>query len=284
MEKQQLRIAVSGASGFVGKHLTAYLETRGHRIVPLGRADFAESERDRLAERVAACDAVVNLAGAPIDRRWTPAYREELMSSRIDTTRRLVAALGGNGRTRTLLSASAVGWYPSVGCYDEYSTERGRGFLADLCRAWEAEAQRAPVRCAVMRFGVVLAADGGAFPRLARPAKAGLGVVAGGSQSFSWIDIADLVRAVEFLLLRPWLKGVFNFAAPEKSSMREFVRAVAKHYRTRLTLSVPSFAVRLALGEAASFLLQGQCVEPFRLTDAGFRFESPAVADFLRKL
>lgn len=280
-----MKIAISGATGFIGRHLTAYLEQQGHEVTALGRADFTDDERDRLAYLVAECDAVVNLAGAPIDRRWTESYRRELIDSRVEVTRRLVEAVGRSERTKTFVSASAVGCYPTVGCYDEYSPERGQGLLAQLCQQWEAEARKVTVRCVITRFGVVLSDDGGAFPKLARSARFGVAAVpGGGSQPFSWIDLRDLVRAVEFLIGYPELDGVFNLTAPGMGSLKEFVRAVGRHYRTRLTVTVPAFAIKLALGEASSVLLGGQCAVPLRLLGSGFRFEAPTVADFLQRL
>lgn len=280
-----MKIAISGASGFIGTHLTNHLRTGGHEVVALGRADFAEEVRDRLAYLVAECDAVVNLAGAPIDRRWSREYKEELISSRVETTRRLVDAVNRSERTKTFISASAVGCYPSVGCYDEYSEEQGTGFLAELCDRWEAEARRVRVRCAITRFGVVLGADGGAFPALAAPVRHGVAVVpGGGSQSFSWIGITDHMRALEFLLVHGDLDGVFNFTTPESISLREFVRALAKYYRTRLIVTAPAFALRMLRGEAASVVLDGKCAVPLRLLEAGFRFEAPTVEKFLEQL
>lgn len=280
-----MKIAISGASGFVGSHLSEHLRAAGHDIVPLGRADLADGAQERLAGLIAACDAVVNLAGAPIDHRWTTSYKKELFASRIDTTRRLVDAVNLSPRTTTFISTSAVGLYPASGCHDEGSPEHGEGLLADLCTAWEAEAERVDARCVITRFGVVFASDGGAFPKLARPARMGVAVVSGaGKQTFAWIALHDLVRAHEFLLTHPELNGIFNFTAPVQTSLRELVRATAAHYRAHLTVHVPAFAVRLALGEAAAMVLGGQCVEPRRLLSAGFRFEIPDVAEFLRRL
>ena len=280
-----MKIAISGASGFVGGHLSAYLQERGHEVAALARSDFAEDSAERLARIISECDAVVNLAGAPIDRRWSETYKKELLSSRIDVTRRLVAAIGRSERTRVLVSASAVGYYPAAGCHDETEQGRGSDFLARLCQAWETEARKVRVRCAITRFGVVLSPDGGAFPRLARPARWGMAVVpGGGSQPFAWIAIEDLVRAEEFLLMNDHLEGVFNFTAPESISMRELVRAAAKRYRSLLTVHVPGFALRLALGGSARTLLEGQCAVPRRLLEAGFGFETPALSDFIKRL
>lgn len=280
-----MKIAISGASGFIGTHLTHYLQQHCHEVIPLSRRDFAHGAEDQLAWLVAECDGVVNLAGAPVDRRWTKAYREELWTSRVEVTRRLVEAVARSENTCVFLSASAVGCYPSVGCYDELTTERGTGFLARLCEAWEAQARQTNVRCVITRFGVVLGPDGGAFARLVRPAKAGAAIVpGGGSQSFSWIDVADLVRAVEYLLTHRKAAGVYNLVAPERTSMGEFTRAVAKHFRSRITLHVPAFALRMKMGEGASVLLDGPCAIPRRLQEAGFRFESPAAKDFLGRI
>lgn len=280
-----MKIAISGASGFIGTHLTHYLREHGHEVIPLSRRDFAPGAEDQLAWLVAECEGVVNLAGAPIDRRWTEACKKELWTSRVEVTRRLAEAVDRSEKTRVFLSASAVGCYPSVGCYDELSSERGTGFLARLCEAWETQARQVKVRCVITRFGVVLGADGGAFARLARPAKAGAAIVPGsGLQSFSWIDIADLVRAVEYLLTHRKAEGVYNLVAPERGSMREFIRAVAERFRSSVTLHVPAFVLRMKLGEGASALLDGQCVLPRRLQEAGFRFESPAAKDFLRRI
>ncbi|MCC8020349.1 MAG: NAD-dependent epimerase/dehydratase family protein [Rikenellaceae bacterium] len=136
-------VAVSGADGFVGSHLTAYLWAQGVEVLPLGRRHFTDAGKGELLSAVGQADAVVNLAGAPINRRWTEKYKKELYASRIDTTRRLVDAIAASGgRVRVLCSASAVGYYsslPSAGCNTEASPG-GEGYLADLCRAWEDEA------------------------------------------------------------------------------------------------------------------------------------------------
>ena len=282
-----MKVAISGASGFVGTHLSGYLKSCGHEIVPLGRDDFREEARQQLADKVADCRGVINLAGAPIDHRWSEKYKRVLISSRIDVTRRLAEAANLSPATEVFISTSAVGCYPSVGCYDEYSAVRGTGFLAQLCADWEAETRRIKprIRVAITRFGVVLGADGGAFPRMARPARTGMATVLGrGHQPFSWIDVADLVRAEEFLLERHNLEGVFNFAAPQRLTQREFAEAVAAHYKARMTVTVPAFVFRLLYGEAADFLLHGQCAVPARLSEVGFRFRTPDIETFLKSL
>lgn len=172
-----MKIAISGATGFIGTHLTAYLTGLGHRAVPLGRPAFRSQES--LAAALAGCGAVVNLAGAPIDRRWSDAYKKQLYDSRIGTTRKLVAAINEmNPAPKVFVSASAVGYYPDQGCYDEYTAVKGTGFLSDLCESWEREASRVVpgIRLAVARFGVVLAPDEGVFAKMAFPFRKGIAV------------------------------------------------------------------------------------------------------------
>lgn len=282
-----MKIAITGASGFIGSHLSLHLHQAGHEVLPLGRAELAPGAEAALELRVADCDAVVNLAGAPINKRWTTAYKEELVRSRVDVTRRLVAAINHSASVKVLVSTSAVGYYPSVGCYDETAQVRGEGFLARLCEMWEAEARAVNpgVRLVITRFGVVLSTDGGAFPRMALPARLGVaGVAGGGHQPFSWIDLEDLVRAVEMLIEKESLSGVFNLASPQKLTQREFVHAIAVHYGAWFTLCVPAFFFRMVYGQGAEFMLLGQCAVPARLLAAGFRFRSPQVGDFFGRL
>ena len=279
-----MRVAISGASGFVGSHLTAHLKGRGFEIVPLGRESFTDANQSRLVDIIASCDAVVNLAGAPINRRWSNSYKAELIASRVETTRRLVDAINASSRKLVFVSTSAVGCYPSVGCYDEQTEARGTGFLAELCAQWEAEAMRVGplVRCVITRFGVVLSPDGGAFVPLVRPVRAGVAVVFGrGLQPFSWIDITDLVRAEEFVLTHTEISGVLNFTAPQQLTMVEFTKILTAHYHAPFTLHIPAFAVRWTMGVAADFLLKGQCALPRRLQDEAFEFESPTLEVFL---
>lgn len=281
-----MNIAICGATGFVGSRLAEAFSQRGDRVVPIGRALFSERQRDRLEQLVRSCEVVINVAGAPIDRRWTAAYKQTLYASRVNVTRRLVEAINEGGETRLFISASAVGIYPHVGCYDEGAMQQGHGFLSRLCAAWEREARqlRGDVRLAVTRFGVVLSPDGGAFRRLARMGRFKTAAVVGnGWQPLSWIDREDLVRAMMYVVETPSLSGTFNFTAPERLTQKEFMREVARHYGA-LLLPVPGFAVKMFYGEASQFLLQGQCAVPARLTEAGFEFHTPDLATFLGRL
>lgn len=297
-----MKIAISGASGFIGSHLAGYLTAQGHQVVPLGRGYFSgfpapgpgvigdrawDGAMGRLVAALEGCGAVVNLAGAPIDRRWSDTYKEELYASRIGPTRRLVEAIGAlETPPGVLVSASAVGYYPAEGCYKETDARKGTGFLSDLCAAWEQEAQRVPpgVRLVVTRFGVVFSPGGGAFPRLARPFRMGIAARLGdGSQNVSWIALEDLVRAIGFVLEDAAVRGTVNMVAPQHLTNAELTGALARHYRVSLRVGVPGWIVRAIYGEAAQVLLSGQCAVPEKLTAAGFTFDAENIERFLER-
>lgn len=200
-----MNIAMTGATGYIGKHLSNYLtEKGGHRIIPLGRSMFREGMSGHLIQTLTHCDVIINLAGAPINKRWTPEYKQELFNSRIVVTHRIIRALNAvKTKPKLMISASAVGYYPPEVEADEYTRTRGDGFLSDLCYAWEKEAKHCPqpTRLVITRFGVVLSPDGGAMQQMLRPLQATkvATAIGPGTQSFPWIAMHDLCRAMEFL-------------------------------------------------------------------------------------
>lgn len=290
----RLRIAVSGTGGLVGSALAAFLAAGGHEVVPIvrggrgggiawdGRAGFA-------ADALRACDAVVHLAGAGIaDARWSDARRRELRDSRIVATAALARILGDDpGRVRTLVAASATGFYGDRGEaeLDERSAA-GDGFLAGLCRDWEAAADpcRARVRVVNLRIGVVLTAAGGALARLLPAARLGLaGPLGHGRQWWPWIARDDLVHAVLHALATPSLAGPVNTVAPEPARQIGLARAVAAALRRpALGPPAPPAALRLALGGLAdAALLASAQVRPARLADSGFAWSWGGLAGAL---
>lgn len=276
-----MNIAISGASGFIGRHLTAFLTEQGHRVVPLGRPMFREGTLGYLVQALSHCDVVINLAGAPISRRWTPEYKRELYDSRINVTHRIIRALGAVRRKpQLMISASAVGYYPLEGTFDEYTNTRGSGFLADLCYAWEKEAKRCPpeMRLVIARFGVVLSPDGGAMEQMLRPLKMKLAAAIGpGTQPFPWISINDLCRAMAFIIENDTLRGTFNFVSPQEITQYAFARALGKAYHAWGTIIVPRMCVQLMYGEGATSLTTGQYVRPGKLLESGFKFHDAVV-------
>jgi uncharacterized protein (TIGR01777 family) len=298
-----MRVFVTGGSGFVGTTLCARLRQSGHAVTVLTRSERSAGRLpagveacvgDPTApgdwqEAAAACDAAVNLAGANLFNRWNEEYKTLIRSSRVDTTRNLVAALARHqGEAPVLVSASAVGYYGPRG--DEELSEQsppGDDFLAKVCLEWEAEAQAAAkfgARVACTRFGIVLGDGGGALGQMLPLFKLGLGGPLGsGRQWFSWIHQEDLVAALMFCL-ESQVSGALNCCAPHPVRNREFTRTLGRVLGRPALLPAPGFAVRLALGEMGSVVLTGQRVVPQALTGAGFSFKFPELEGALKDL
>jgi uncharacterized protein (TIGR01777 family) len=226
-------------------------------------------------------DAVVHLAGAGVaDKRWTPSYKAVILRSRVDGTTAVAEAIAASGRPTTLLSASAVGWYGDTGdrVTDE-SGPAGEGFLAEVCRAWEAATQPAEgtARVAHLRTGYVLAKDALGLQKQVRVAKLGLGAPLGtGRQWMSWITVHDEVRAIAHLLTAD-VNGPVNLVAPHPATNRELTAAINRTvHRPTFPVPVPGFALRTALGPfAAEGVLIGQRLVPAVLQRSGFTFDHP---------
>jgi uncharacterized protein (TIGR01777 family) len=291
------RIAITGASGFIGGALTAYLSARGDQVVRLVRRparsadeiswDPAEGRLDPAA--LADVDAVVHLAGAGVgDHRWTPAYKDLVLRSRIDGTRTvasaLAAAIATTGRPIRLVSASAVGFYGDRG--DEILTEAsgpGTGFLAQVVGAWEGATEaavRAGSPVAFARSGLVMGPHGGAFARMLTLGRLGLGGPLGsGRQYWPWVTLPDTVRAFAFLLDHPHVVGPVNVVGPDPRPQREVARALGAALGRPTVLPAPAFALRIVLGEFADDVLASQRVQPGVLTEAGFAHEHATLAE-----
>ncbi len=276
-----MKIAIAGGTGFVGRALVQMLAQAGHEGVVLSR------QRDEL--RTLAADAVVNLAGENLAQRWTSEARRRIVESRVDETRRLVELAAQSGTVRTFVCASAIGYYGDRGAEPlTESSAPGDDFLARLCRQWEDAARTAVergMRTSVLRIGVVLHPEGGALRKMLPLFRAGLGGRFGsGEQYMSWIHRGDLVRMLQFAVENDEVEGPLNATAPEPVTNRAFTRALAKALRRPAVFPVPSFALRLALGEMASTVLGSQRVLPERAQQAGFTFEHPTLEEALNHL
>ncbi|HEY5875975.1 MAG TPA: TIGR01777 family oxidoreductase [Ilumatobacteraceae bacterium] len=294
-----MKIIVSGSSGLVGAALIPRLEQAGHEVTRLvRRAPMAGEVRwDPTAGTVdgaalEGCDAVIHLAGAGIaDHRWTDEYKREIRESRTTPTRLLAEAIAGlDRRPAVMLSASAIGWYGPRRdeSLDEQSAP-GSGFLADICRDWEAAtapAEAAGIRVVHMRTGIVLSAKGGALKKQLPLFKLGLGGKFGdGTQWQSWISMPDQVGAISHLLTAD-VSGPVNLTAPNPVTNAEFTAALADAVHRPAFVPIPSFGPKLLLGGelAESLLFTGQRVLPAALLAAGYRFEHPTLDVALRAL
>ena len=293
-----MRIFLTGATGFVGSALVEQLRRDGQRVIVLAR-DLVQA-RATFGPGVWVVDtldaipsetlvnAVVNLAGARVlGLPWTAARRRVLLESRTGTTAAVVALMRRlQQRPRVLVSASAVGFYGASpnGSFeprDERSPARPGQFQSDLCAAIEHEARRAEalgVRVVRMRFGVVLGHGDGAYPMLALASRLGLGAVLGsGRQPAPWIHLDDAVALVRFAVADATLNGPVNAVAPHTTTQAQFAQALAASFGRRAWLRVPHAAMRLALGEMAELLLEGQNAVPTAALAAGFRFRHPTL-------
>jgi uncharacterized protein len=304
MGKQGRRILISGASGLIGSALLRAAQNNSAEAVRLARGHRASApgviywnlrkpESAVHPMELEDFDAVVHLCGANVAHRWTAQYREEIVTSRVTSTRALCETLVRvRRRPQVLLCASAVGIYGNRG--DEVLSEAsgaGTGFLAETCVAWEGAARpasEAGIRVVHLRFGVVLDRQGGALKKMLTAFRMGLGGTLGsGRQWMSWISLGDAVRALLFLMEREDLSGAFNLTAPNPVTNRTLTRSLAQTVHRPAILPVPALALRIAFGDLADEGLLASCrAMPQRLQQAGFAFDDgeigPALAALLR--
>jgi uncharacterized protein (TIGR01777 family) len=288
-------VAVSGSSGLVGSALVSALRASGYyvrclvRHTPRSAEEVQWTPSARLLDerRLATVDVVVNLAGATIGKRWTRTRRRDIRDSRIRATETITAAILRSRRPITLINASAVGYYGSRG--DLELTEKssnGRGYLAEICRDWEGAARTvAPggSRIVMLRTGVVLAPNGGALPRMLLPFRFGVGGRIGdGRHWLSWIDRQDMVRAIQFIIEHPEIRGPVNMVAPNPVTNREFTATVSQVMKKPALFPVPAFVLKLIFGEMAKeTILASQRALPAVLAASGFTFTKPTLLEAL---
>jgi len=297
-----MKIFITGGSGFVGTNLALYLLEKGHHIIAVGtsfahkviqhnkfhyisadttiKGDWQDALKD--------IDAVINLAGKNIFKRWSDTYKDQIYTSRILTTRNLIEAITDQ-KDIIFCSTSAVGYYGDRA--DEVLKEDappGNDFAAKLCRDWEKEAFQAQakgVRVAAMRFGVVLGKDGGALAKMVPAFKSFAGGPLGsGLQWFPWIHMDDLIAAIIFILETPDLKGPVNFSSPNPVRHRDFANALGQVLNRPSVLKAPSFMIRMIMGEMGKSLMSSQRAIPDKLLKQGFKFQYPDIHNALYNL
>ena len=305
-----MKVAITGATGFVGSRLVERLQKQDMKVLVLTR----NSDRAQLVfptsaypnveivaytptvsgswqNEIANCEGVVNLAGTPISEgRWTTERKQEILNSRKLTTQKIVEAIALNTtKPKVLVNASAVGYYGTseTTTFDENSSA-GSDFLAQVCQTWEAEAQKVTdsgVRLVILRFGIVLGM-GGALGKMITPFKlfAG-GPIGSGEQWFSWIHVDDIVNLILQALTTSEMSGVYNATAPQPVRMAELSSTMGEVMNRPSWLPVPGFAIEAMLGDGAVVVLEGQKVLPQRTLSSGFTYEypnlKPALAEIL---
>lgn len=291
-----MNIAITGASGFIGRHLTA-------KLIEAGHSTRAISRRSNLSpDSFAGCDAVVNLAGENVAQRWTTSAKRRIRESRVGGTQALVQSLAGlDKRPSVLVSASAIGYYGSRG--DEILTEvsrPGADFLADIVQGWEDEAREAAklgIRVVCPRFGVALGRAGGALhggyggalQKMLPSFRLGIGGrIGSGRQWMSWVHIDDLIALIALALSgsssNPALEGPVNVVAPNPVTNADFTRELARALHRPAIFPVPAIALKVIFGEMAGILLGGQRVLPEAALRAGFTFRYSELGSALADL
>ncbi|MDO5570471.1 MAG: TIGR01777 family oxidoreductase [Bacteroidales bacterium] len=279
-------IAISGATGFIGKNLLYRLNEMGCNVFELGR-DLFYTDNDHLTNIISNADIVINLAGAPLNKKWTDDYKRTIIESRLHITRSIVNAINKTQRTKLLISTSAVGIYPTDGCFDESYDSHSKTFLGRLCNSWEEEVKRVriDVRVVITRFGIVLAPKGGAYEKMVLPFQNGISVTIADKNNFiSWIDIEDLINGIIFIIENKNISGVVNFTAPDIITQKKFADVLSLHNKTLIRMNIPSFVLKLLLGEYSQLLTQSVCVKPAVLTSLSFNYKSPNFENFVERV
>ena len=284
---ESARVLLTGSSGFLGSALLPSLKARGFEVTRLVRGVAAKEDEIRWnpawppsSEAISGFDAVIHLAGETVVGRWTASKKTKIRDSRVTGTRNLVhALLEAKDRPRVLISASAIGYYGDRGdeLLNELSTS-GSGFLADVCREWEAAAQpavNAGIRTALVRTGVVLSRDGGALKKMLLPFQMGIGGnIGSGRQWMSWIHLQDWIGAIHHILKNDLVQGPVNLVGPKPVTNAEFTKTLASVLSRPAIFPVPAFVAKLAFGQMGEEVLLGsQRVEPARLVTSGYPFQ-----------
>jgi hypothetical protein len=301
-----MKVVITGATGFVGSRLVERLQQEGNTILVLTRSathgrkvfpeiafpkvdivEYSPLESGSWQSVLSGCDAVINLAGAPISERWSEAHKQAIMDSRKIGTEKLVEALAQvNPRPSVWINASAIGYYGTseTAAFDETSAPVADDFLSEVCRAWEAAAQTVKdygPRLVILRLGIVLGM-GGAVAKMLTPFRifAG-GPIGSGRQWFSWIHRDDLVNLILQALKDQQMEGVYNATAPNPVRMAEFCKTLGKVLNRPSWLPVPDFVLETILGDGAQVVLEGQQVLPKRTEATGFQYQYNQVKDAL---
>jgi len=270
-----MKVAITGASGFVGSHIKKVFED----YIVIDRKDTQED----IVAKLNGVDVVINLAGAPIIKRWSDEYKKILYSSRIETTKKLVNAINKSD-VKQFISTSAIGAYPDNNPYDESFEGYGDDFLAHVTKEWENEAKKCNKPTAIIRFGVILGGDGGALAQMLTPFKLGVGGIIGdGKMMTSWIDIDDLMSMYKFIVDKK-LAGVFNATAPTPVTNYEFTKTLGRVLNRPTLFPLPEFVLKMIFGEGSTVLTGSKEVYPKAIMEAGFEFQYKNIEESLKNI
>lgn len=301
-------ILITGGTGLVGKALTKMLVSKGYNVIILTRVlpanktqnniQFALWDTNKQTIDIAAlqkADYIVHLAGAGVvDKRWTDAYKKEIINSRVNSSKLLIHTLQNNSnKIKAIISASAIGWYgpdkfPVVPFTE--SDKPDTGFLGDTCKLWEESIEPATalgIRVVKYRLGIVLSNEGGALTEFKKPLRFGIaGILGSGEQIISWIHINDLCRLFIYAIENENIEGSYNAVAPEPVTNKKLMLTVAKTIKGNfyIPMHVPGFILKLLLGEKSIEILKSTTVSSKKITQTGFIFNYPEIENAITDL
>lgn len=302
------RVLVSGASGLTGKSIVDEFKVNHYEVTALGRSlvklkkelpglsryiewNYSEDSISDFSNKFEGFDSVIHLSGAGIiDKKWSNEYKKIIVESRTKTTSALIKALSNcKEKPESFICASAIGYYGDTGDIEKNENDKnGEGFLPEVCTAWENEAIRASehgMREVRVRIGVVLTAEGGALKKMLLPFKLFIGgPIGSGEQWMSWIHIKDLAAAFVFTVENKEIRGAVNGTSPYPVKMKHFASVLGKTISRPHIFAVPSFVIKLILGESASTVLESQKIYPKVLKEAGFTFKFSELPAALKNL
>jgi len=293
-------ILITGGSGLIGKALTKLLVQKGYRVNILSRkkSDLKNTYYWNVKqgiieeEAIATADCIIHLAGENVaDKRWTQQRKKSLLNSRVLPTRLLLKKVAAhNPNLKSFIAASAVGYY-GTSCQDSVKIEEsspGNDFLARICVDWEKEVLKfKPItKVTILRIGVVLSSEGGAYAEISKPIKHGFGAVLGsGNQSIPWIHIKDLCNLFAYAVKNPNIEGIYNAVASEQIDNRKLTQAIAAVIGKKIRLpKVPSFVLKLIFGERSVILLKGCAVSSKKIQNAGFEFGFETIKEAVKEI
>ena len=291
-----MNIMITGGTGFIGSALTKFFIQKGYLTTILSRHCPALSsvriiksiEQINVDEKI---DIIINLAGAPINKKWTNSYKEVLIDSRLEITKNLILLIKSlKTKPNLLISASAIGYYGNQS--NNYIDENSlyiNDFTHKLCNLWELEAKKAEklgVRTCITRLGVVLGKNGGALEEMLPIFRLGLGAKIGsGKQFFSWVHIDDIIGAFNFLIKDKTQKGIYNLTSPNPVTNYRFTKELGKMINRPTALTIPKFVIKMIFGEMGDkLLLNGSAVYPKKLLDSGYEFQFKTIEASLENI
>lgn len=295
-----LKVLIAGGSGFIGRHLSRRIRESGGEVAIVTRSPnpsipFQQitwdslSNEEKSSKLVEGYDMIVNLSGAGIEKKWSEAYKKEMLESRIRSTSTIVKAINSSKeRPKYFVNASAVGYYGDVeGKAVDEDSKPGDDYLANLCVSWEEEARKIDreVKLLIPRFGVILGRDGGAFPQLMRGINSGVSFNLKGKESWkSWVHIDDAISSIVFMT-QIGFDGPYNVVSPNPLRMDGLMNILAMESGRKIRIRMGPAMANLLLGEGSKYsIFSGQKVVPKRLIDSGFNFKFPGISEALKDL